>query len=103
MMLIAQNPNVSKESVTETPLSLATPEMEAEEERLWQEEFSANRDFYMTLADEALEEYKQGKTLPLEAMLAKTKNKSWLNTVGKYPEDSPLNRMPGRRSKDKGG
>ena len=92
-MLTAQNANVPNESVIETPSLLAMPDIEAEEERLWQEEFSANRDFYMALTNEALDEYKQGKTLPLKGAFAKKTNKSWLNTVGKYPEDSPLNRM----------
>ena len=96
-MLMVKTASISKEDVIETLLSPATPEMEAEEEPLWQEEFDANRDFYMALADEASEESKQGmKQTEVFAGTGKFTDRSktsWLNTVGIYPEESSLNRM----------
>ena len=43
---------------------------DAGEDRLWEDEFRENHDYYAALADEALEDYRQGKTLPLEELLA---------------------------------
>lgn len=91
------NMNAGAKEIENRPLTLITPEMEAEEERLWQEEFAENREFYMALADEALEEYKQSKKqAEVFAGTGKSTTRSktsWLNTVGIYPEESPLNRM----------
>ncbi len=38
--------------------------LEVDDERLWQEEFQRNRDVIAELAEEALREFDQGKTVP---------------------------------------
>jgi hypothetical protein len=43
--------------------------MELNDERRWDEAFAGSQDKLARLADEAIEEFKAGKTLPLEDIL----------------------------------
>ena len=69
-MSAIQSVDASTKSGSETLLPLQISEATTEEERLCEEKFGENREFYVALGDEALEDYRQGNTLPLEELPA---------------------------------
>ncbi len=62
---ILTSSKVDDEAASVIPLS-GTPEEEAEDERMWAEEFAANKDKIALLAAQARKERRQGKTIPIE-------------------------------------
>ncbi len=55
---------------TPYPVHIASTEEEEADELRWQQEFRDNWDVIAAMADEALQEYRQGKTVPLERVIA---------------------------------
>jgi hypothetical protein len=45
--------------------------LEADDERQWQEEFRRNHEVISELAEEALRDFEQGKTVPLQTFLTR--------------------------------
>lgn len=54
-----------------TQITQDEPEEEAEDERLWKEDFAANKDIIAAMAAQAREERRLGRTIPIEQALRK--------------------------------
>lgn len=57
---LAELPELDQEAIANRILA------EIEDEKLWHQQFQESQDQLAKLADEALADFKQGKTLPLE-------------------------------------